>query len=145
MVFIHEGHARLNDVVDQYVLGAEVPGTEYGGERASLKLIANYQLRRLVLIGLICLVTITCWFALFGFWFYKTAPFPVPSPYMGAEATQAGLEIGAARRVRTFEYVVERPLDEVQWYYASEMSKYCKVGGNLLSGMMLVEGITLVE
>ena len=93
-----------------------------------MQIITNRRLQLLAMVTLPCLIPIICCLALYGPLYYGTTPFPVPAPYLDAEVTQTGFEIGGARRERQFEYVVERPLDEVQQYYTSEMAKYCEGG-----------------
>jgi hypothetical protein len=57
---------------------------------------------------------------------YASSPWPAPQPYPGAESTASGVgAVGSWGLVRSEEYTVSLPMDEVERYYGEEMRRYC--------------------
>ncbi len=60
---------------------------------------------------------------------YAAATFPSPKPYPGTTAEEVWSEIGHGQYdVVTYEYPVDRSLEELKLYYSIEMQRYCLPG-----------------
>ncbi len=67
--------------------------------------------------------------AFMGYMLYAAATFPSPEPYPGATAKEVWSDIGHGQYdVVTYEYTVDRSLEELKYYYSTEMQRYCLPG-----------------
>lgn len=76
-----------------------------------------------------CLSPFVIYSAFMSYMMYAAATFPSPDPYPGATAKEVWSEIGHGQYdVVTYEYTVDRSLEELKRYYSTEMQRYCVPG-----------------
>jgi hypothetical protein len=101
----------------------------YIGLRIFRRHSSSAPLSRDILLVVACLSPFVICSAFMGYMLYAAATFPSPEPYPGATAKEVWSEIGHGQYdVVTYEYTVDRSLEELKRYYSTEMQRYCVPG-----------------